>query len=374
LSYLRHYTEFKTQQLEPQTMKTRQFKIQFHTPAFLGDANQSGRWRTPPFKAQLRQWWRVAYAAQQQFAVNVREMRDIEGHLFGHAWLENDKDEQGQKVAARRSAVRIRLSQWSEGKETVWASQDTQVRHPNVHDRDGREKPVGAQLYMGFGPLIFDRGTALKANAAIQAKEQAELAIAFPDDQATVLDQALQLMDLYGTVGGRSRNGWGSYSLKPANALSTSNKLMPSQALSKCLREDWPHALGADSQGLLAWQTGPHIDWASLMKTLAQTKIAMRTQFGFNSGKNATAPEDRHWLSYPVTNHSVASWGNNARLPNQLRFKVRPSGDGQLIGIVFHMPHMPPADFRPAAQTIERIWQQVHTHLDQNAALKRITA
>jgi hypothetical protein len=57
-------------------MQQRQLHIQFHTPAFMGDANQSGRWRTPPFKAQLRQWWRVAYAAQQQFAVNVREMRE----------------------------------------------------------------------------------------------------------------------------------------------------------------------------------------------------------------------------------------------------------------------------------------------------------
>lgn len=355
-------------------MQTRRLQIQFHTPAFLGDANQSGRWRTPPFKAQLRQWWRVAYAAQQQFAVNVREMRDIEGRLFGHAWLENDKDDLGNKVAASRSQVRIRLSQWSEGKEKAWSSQDTQVHHPNVHDRDGREKPVGAQLFMGFGPLIFDRGTALKANAAIQANEQAELTIAFPDHQAPLLDHALQLMDLYGTAGGRSRNGWGSYSLKRTDGQAMPVNATPSQPLAKCLRADWPHALGADSQGPQAWQTVPHKDWAGLMKTLAQTKITMRTQFDFNSGKNASVPEDRHWLSYPVTNHSVASWDKNARLPNQLRFKIRPTADGQLIGIVFHMPHLPPADFQPAPQTLERIWRQVHHHLDQSTALKRIKA
>ncbi len=38
------------------------YTVRFLTPAFLGDAEQNGRWRTPPFKAQLRQWWRVAYA------------------------------------------------------------------------------------------------------------------------------------------------------------------------------------------------------------------------------------------------------------------------------------------------------------------------
>lgn len=31
-------------------MQTRQFNIQFHTPAFMGDANQSGRWGTVPLR------------------------------------------------------------------------------------------------------------------------------------------------------------------------------------------------------------------------------------------------------------------------------------------------------------------------------------
>jgi len=357
-------------------MQTRHFQIQFHTPAFLGDANQSGRWRTPPFKAQLRQWWRVAYAAQQKFAVNVREMRDIEGRLFGHAWLEDDqfvREGKNINTSARKSEVRIRLSQWSEGKETQWSSQDAQVQHPNVHDRDGRQKPVGAQLYMGFGPLIYERGTSLKGRAAIQAAEQAELSIAFPDEHAELIIHALQLMNLYGTVGGRSRNGWGSYSLEHTQGEQSHNSKPTSQTLAKCLSADWPHALGADSQGVLIWQTTPHKDWAGLMKTLAQIKIALRTQFVFKTGKTAN-PEDRHWLSYPVTNHSVTSWGNNARLPNTLRFKVRPTTDGQLVGVIFHMPHKPPAEFGSTPQTLERIWRQVHTHLDQNTSLKRIAA
>jgi len=300
--------------------------------------------------------------------------------LFGHAWLESDsfeRDGERIKTAARKSLVRMRLRQWSEGKETQWSSPDAQVQHPNVHDRDDRQKPVGAQLYMGFGPLIYDKGTALKARAAIQAKEKAELAVAFPDEHAALLDQALQLMHQYGTVGGRSRNGWGSYSLNPTNGHNLHGSATPSQALTKCLGMDWPHAVGTDAQGMLAWQTQPHKDWASLMKTLAQIKIALRTQFVFTTGKTQN-PEDRHWLSYPVTNHTVTSWGNNARLPNTLRFKARPAenDDGQLIGVIFHMPHKPPSEFGSSPQTLQRIWQQVHTHLDQSPAqpLKRTTA
>lgn len=344
-------------------MKTRQFQLQFHTPAFLGDATQSGRWRTPPFKAQLRQWWRVAYAAQQGFAVSVRDMRDAEGHLFGHAWLENDSDVQGNKVAARKSLVRMRLSQWSQGKELQWPGNDSQIVHPNVKDRDGKQKPVGAQLYMGFGPLLFDKGTALKARAAIQAGEMAQLSVAYPESEAPRIEHAFELMSLFGTAGGRSRNGWGSYSLKSMDGESMARHVLPTQTLEKCLSVDWPHAIGTDIQSPLVWQTHSHKDWAGLMKTLAQIKIALRTQFVFATGKTQN-PEDRHWLSYPVTNHPVTSWGNNARLPNQLRFKVRTTADGQLVGVIFHMPHQPPVEFRPVTKTLERIWRQVHQHLD----------
>jgi CRISPR-associated protein Cmr1 len=360
-------------------MQQRQLHIQFHTPAFLGDANQSGRWRTPPFKAQLRQWWRVAYAAQQQFDMDVTKMRDIEGRLFGHAWLKDDSFERdGKRVetAARKSEVRLRLNHWSEGQLKSWDRLEVgTVFHPEA---EKVRNQVGPHAYLGYGPLDGRGGTKLqdkqgKPNAAIQANEQAQLSIAFPDEHAITLEQALQLMNMYGTVGGRSRNGWGSYSLHRTDGQTMPNIETPGQALAKCLSEDWPHALGTDRQGTLIWQTQPHKDWAGLMKTLAQIKIALRTQFVFTTGKTQN-PEDRHWLSYPVTNHPVTSWGNNARLPNSLRFKVRPTTDGQLVGVVFHMPHKPPAEFGSNLQTLERIWRQVHSHLDQTATLKRTPA
>ncbi|HNN87504.1 MAG TPA: hypothetical protein PKK14_08345, partial [Pseudomonadales bacterium] len=66
-------------------MQTLEYTVRFNTPAFLGNAEQNAQWRTPPFKALLRQWWRVAYAAEKQFKVNVAEMRKAEGDLFGVA-------------------------------------------------------------------------------------------------------------------------------------------------------------------------------------------------------------------------------------------------------------------------------------------------
>jgi CRISPR-associated protein Cmr1 len=329
--------------------------VRFDTPAFLGNAQQSGQWRTPPFKAQLRQWWRVAYAASHGFRVNVADMRREEGLLFGNAWLAGE---------FAKSKVRLRLDWWEEGKLRSWQGlEQSAVFHPEVHRTHFR---VGPHAFLAYGPLDGRGGTELakKGNAAIQASESAMLAVALPGTDAPLVERALWLMDRYGTVGGRSRNGWGSYELTPMGEAPALSGSVPLRDWGECLALDWPHAIGKDEKGALIWQTAPHGDWKALMRTLAIVKIGLRTQFRFTTGKNAPQTEDRHWLSYPVTNHSVAAWGSNLRLPNQLRFKVRRTPEGKLVGVIFHMPHLPPKAFNPHRPAIEAVWRCVHAFLD----------
>jgi CRISPR-associated protein Cmr1 len=75
-------------------MKTTTLALQLNSPAFLGDASQSGVWRTPPIKALLREWWRIASA--QGFGYDHKAMRETEGLLFGNAWLEPDEKRQSR--------------------------------------------------------------------------------------------------------------------------------------------------------------------------------------------------------------------------------------------------------------------------------------
>jgi len=347
-----------------------EYQLQFTTPAFLGNAEQNGQWRTPPIKALLRQWWRVAYAAQRSFAVRLDDMRHAEGLLFGHAWLEHDTFQRGGRAlttAARKSEVRIRLGSWAAGKQTNWNGLDNaRVSHPNVKNRQGVVVPVGSQLYLGYGPLIFQNGgTALKGNAAIQSSESATLSLAVPNDHAADIEHALTLMNHYGTLGGRSRNGWGSFVLKPQGDTPALGGEIPLRPWQDALKLDWPHALGTGEGGKpMIWQTQPLPDWKAVMRRLAEIKIGLRTQFILTTGSKAPRAEDRHWLAYPVTNHSVQSWGNNARLPNTLRFKVRPVANDRLVGVIFHVPHKPPLDFKPDAAALERVWGRVHAFLD----------
>lgn len=335
-------------------MKTVKHTLRFLTPAFLGDAHQNGRWRTPPIKHELRHWWRVAYAADHSFSVSVAEMRREEGLLFGNAWLEGE---------FCKSQVRIRLSRWDEGKLRSWQGlEQNKVDHPEVQRTQFK---VGPHAYLGFGPLDGRGNTKLseKVNAAIQAQEAATLAIACPESAALRLEHALWLMDRFGTLGGRARNGWGSYHLLPSPpGRGEGGEGLPLRDWHECLKFDWPHAIGQDEKGPLIWQTDPHADWKSLMRTLAIVKVGLRTQLRFTTGRGAQHPEDRHWLAYPVTNHDVRTWGA-MRLPNQLRFKVRQTASGKLVGVIFHMPHLPPPAFNPDRAAIERVWRCVHEFL-----------
>lgn len=339
------------------------YQLRFQTPAFLGNANQQAQWRTPPIKALLRQWWRVACAAEKPFAVDAAVMRREEALLFGHAWLEDDvvqRNGRMEKTAARQSLLRLRLSHWNEGKLKSWDGlEQGSVHHPET-EKTGYK--VGPHAYLGYGPLDGRGGTkfAKKDNAAIQAGDSATLSLAVPDQHAGAIGTALALMNLYGTLGGRSRNGWGSFSLTPADEHTPvlPNPLQGAllQPWQDALRLDWPHAIGSDAQGPLIWQTRPFADWPQLMQEMARLKIGLRTQLIFTTGKDSPRTEERHWLSYPVTNHSVKAWGGNARLPNSLRFKVRPApGDAQkVIGVVFHVPCQPPPAFQPEPHTLRR--------------------
>lgn len=352
-----------------------EYRVRFDTPAFMGNADQVGQWRTPPFKALLRQWWRMAFAADQHAAIDVAEMRRQEGMLFGVA-------ADGREVS-RKSLVRVRLDRWDIGKLKSW----DRLEQPAVHHREVQQTGyrVGPHAYLGFGPLDGRGNTkfsqkidAHKPNAAIQAGEMTKLALAFPATQKESMETALWLAHHFGTLGGRSRNGWGSFSLIPANEetpnLDGEMDARLSHDWQAALGLDWPHAIGSDQQGLLIWRTPALEDWKTLMRHLAEIKIGLRTQFKFNTGGPHPKPLDRHWLSYPVTKHGVQGWGN-LRLPNSLRFKVRQDPAGKLYGAIFHIPCSPPAEFGPDRQAIESVWSTVHAFLDHSdQGLSRIPA
>ncbi|HED14904.1 MAG TPA: hypothetical protein ENI62_14850, partial [Gammaproteobacteria bacterium] len=147
-------------------MKKLELQVSFTTPAFLGNAQQQGQWRTPPFKALLRQWWRVA--AAEDCGYDVNKLREREAGLFGSA---------SENECTGQSKVRLRLGQWRNGNGS-FSLQDSKVKYPEV------KFSVGSSLYLGYGPVGFKKGQGTVVNMpnAIAPGDISQLRIAFPDE------------------------------------------------------------------------------------------------------------------------------------------------------------------------------------------------
>lgn len=349
------------------------YRLQLASPAFLGDADQRGAWRTPPLKALIREWWRIAVAPELGYDVNTLKAREKD--LFGTA---ADDSREGNQ----QSRIRLALSDWREGTCKQWEAGEQRVTHSEVKDRNtGKARPVGAELYLGYGPLVFQQGTQLKNGAALQSKDSNTLNLALPETHADELARALSLAHWFGTVGGRSRNGWGSLgwqALEDSPALPALSKAALQQTgcvrpLPRCLELDWPHALGNDAKGVLVWHSAQTFaTWREAMRFLAQTKIGFRVALGFVGGQPHREPQARHVLAYPVTNHKVPAWEgkDKGRLANTLRFKLHAEADGTLRALIYHTPCKPTLPHHGI--DLLDTWQQVHRHLDANPQLTRL--
>lgn len=358
-------------------MRKLEYQVSFNTPAFLGNAEQLAQWRTPPFKALIRHWWRIVKAHEVDYRADV--LRREEGRLFG---VSADGGE------SSRSAVRLRLSDWKPGTQLGWDTDD-KVAHPEVTNAAGSVIHIGAQLYLGYGPLAFKGGkTALNdkpPRTAIAVDEYKTLIIITPDELAPEIEHAMSMAAWFGSLGSRSRNGWGSLQVvsrprTPAIPDLSSSAIAPFQReLSRCLELDWPHAIGVDGSRPLVWRTKRHATWGGLMRDLASIKIAFRTQPDLMSLAGVPPGQfaPRHLLAYPVTHHGVHGkhWGQQGRLGNQLRFKVFKAGK-QWVGTIVHTPCRLPAemlaDLSPGVrQNFDAAalasWRQIHKALDEYA-------
>ena len=331
-------------------MEQRHLTLELLTPTFLGDAAQSAAWRTPPIKAQLRRWWRVAAFAR---GVRLPRLRTLEGELFG--------DAAGQQGCKSRLRLRLKpckgMGHWGERYDNAWrqAMNQGQLRMASG---------MPADAYLGFG-RVKTKGA---DDSALPPGEQAELRLAWPAqaEGAEALDEAIGLFHRLGSLGGRSRNGWGACHLHDSEALALSGFSRPWE---EALAEAWIHALGADEQGLLLWWTPPCRSWEAALRRLGDLR----------KGLCGEAGPLRPLLSWPVTGQKQRGLNDQVRIPNTLQLKVVRDAQGQLRGQVGHLPCRPePGIWRalPERERREypRLWRSAHAFLDRQGDLERVDA
>jgi CRISPR-associated protein Cmr1 len=374
-------------------METLTYSVSFTTPAFLGNAEQQAQWRTPPFKALIRQWWRVVKAPQVRY--DHSKLLDMENGLFGAAF-------DGEGAKSHRSQMQVRLSGWELGSVTrdKDAVELKWVDHHEVDPRKSKpylgERKVRADVYLGYGPI--GRSSAISPNTT-----PLTLKLRCQETDAPDIRKAMQLAAWFGTLGSRSRNGWGSLNLE-GEGLTDLDGLCDSKlaeqaplrtlptALGDRLAGEWPHSVGlCEDSRPAVWRVfhlrdaaqGKYVgfpDWKSVMERLAALKIRFRTEFSL---KDMPTPhskvEDRLILAYPVTHHGLSGL-KDARLASQMRFKVAKNKAGEFFGLITHLPCAMPSAFfsgsniRPPdiSRQIE-VWQQVHQFLNaQPSVITRI--
>ncbi|MBZ0156063.1 MAG: hypothetical protein K8I29_07585 [Alphaproteobacteria bacterium] len=328
-------------------MKKLKYEVRFVTPAFLGNATQAAQWRTPPFKALLRQWWRVAYAADHGFSVDVAAMRREEGLLFGHARLDDDCDERGKKVSVRKSLVRIRLDIEGDYSDEVWARGTQRGVAPLRTDI--------STSYAWFG--LARRGAGQPDRTGIRSgKEEGErvLLISLPDQYVSRIENIMRLIDALGQLGSRSRGGWGSFQLVDIHRLTAPEMTRYAQPIQKCLVQEWPMSLGTDLKGLCLWESRSTFPtWDRAMRILATERRNIRTSLKAINGLDL---------------RRALGFAGEGRLASPLRWKVYERETNELAIRAFAMPNRLPAnnDKSLSGDKLLQAWTKVCEALDSS--------
>ncbi|WP_019570935.1 hypothetical protein [Thioalkalivibrio sp. ALE11] len=336
----------------------RHYTVRFLAPAFLGNAVQDAQWRTPPFKALLRQWWRVAWMAENGHPKDITRMRREEGLLFGHAWLEDDRtdvpNEASEPVRARKSLVRLRLDTESASDQTAWR-----------HGSQEGVAPLATSIENGYAWFgLVRRGKNIPDRNAIRSRAEESvriLKIAAPDTYIHRLDTVMELAHQFGTLGSRSRGGWGSVAIKD-NGEATAPSVPDGILLDwqRCLKSDWARAIARCEQGPWIWESTKSFEsWDKAMAAMAQERRNARLK-----------------LKQPAADlRKALGFAGAGRMASPLRWKLMADPDGKLRIRVFAMPHKIPTDSGETLELnkLEQAWRDVASHLDSARTFRRLS-
>ncbi len=341
----------------------------FISPAFLGGADQQANLSVAPLKAALRYWWRVSGVHQ------IRDTEDMfkkESKIFGSTEESSGKS----KIFVSISRTDLQIQ-----KASSEIPQCSSIRHPEV------PQPVNALAYLGgMGIWEWQRSQRkFLAKRSYFSVGSFEVIISFPETEISQLSPALRLFKKFGTLGSRSRNAFGSVTVKSEKIILTESIQL--QEWKDLFRFDYPNGLGADKSGLLAWQSKRIFEkWEDAMHLLAESYVSLRTKsnplFAFPTESTPHRnPLNRHLLGYPITKHNVEmrGWGKNGRHASGLRFALKPDlkDPSKLRIIALHVPHafakemMSERNGWPVTKQ-QDIWAEVHRSFDQNINFERL--
>ncbi|MDR0407675.1 MAG: type III-B CRISPR module RAMP protein Cmr1 [Campylobacteraceae bacterium] len=272
-------------------------EVQFVTPAFLGGANQSAELRTPPFKAALRWWWRVLFGAQYN-----NEIYKEESKRFGST--------------DNASKVRIEIvGNFDSAKTEYFKGRDIFVTSRSRNN--GQPFKINLIDYLAFGLCdrknytrnYFSPNSIFDMNISIHKSYKQELLL------------CLHALFIFGGIGSRSRNGFGSICL--VSAIEKSCYDLKWQ-LEK--PQNYP-TLNCFSK---LYETGKRNSWNEALSDIAEAYRKARLSL-----ENRHSFDKRALLSLPIIAQGIS---NNNRSPKQFMMHVAKTANNQFIGRILSLP------------------------------------
>lgn len=356
------------------------FDVEFVTPCFLGGADGNAEIRTAPFKNLLRRWWRIANGN-----LSPEELWKQESRLFGSTEKDPDIVEENKRLPRDKrkpetfgkSKVELKIVDKTRC-NIVDIRENPRIRFPDetIHHPEADQPIMGFETYLGMGP-IFGREYKKKY---IRENSTVTFSLKIPNDKNVIfyIIKTLTLIDLFGGVGSRSRNGWGSVLIKEVSINNRNAALLSKGRVYEDLKDwrqafandeikEYPFYLGKDRNGILCWESIEDFShWSDAMYFLADAYMHLKTHFTLSEeNKRNNRLDKRHLLGYPITHHNVAlnDW---ERLPSQLLLKVIKITSRKYKAQIFHLPSAIPLtwDKDSAGSSQLGIWQEVHAFLD----------
>ena len=321
--------------------------VSFDSPTFTHGANQGTvEARPSEFKAELRRWWRILKASD---GLDVEGMHREEQALFGGT---------GRSHNEKPSISKVRFRSLSCPEATT-----TTVKA--AFAVGGQQRALPDEIfYLAYG--ITENARDFKESQCLFTKSQDgdpwSLRLGFhskgdagsnEEKQKAEVVSALRLMDMFGCIGGRSNNGWGSLSIKARDGGLALPDALPQVAMpiAECLQKDWPHALGAgpiangpDGNRVLAWKLQADKPLLGVFTALKE----LREQLNREGKIDAT--------------NGVAKRG-----ATQIFFKVKRRSDSLFTGMAYCLPHSFEQNSQGSKMCIEK-WTK---HLDNDSGWAR---
>ena len=318
------------------------FDVEFVTPCFLGGADQNAEIRTAPFKNLLRRWWRIANGN-----LAPEELWQKESELFGST----EKNPKTGKI-------------WGRSKVILEIERNIDPLKDIVKDIL-EKKELKQFLYLGYGPV---QAKTEEIKDYIKPGSNITIKLKIPSNEAGMMINVLTLINLFGSIGSRSRKGFGSLSILPKQEgeygcfkLVNIKKLRENLPSLHKDKEDiksnekhYPYYLACDDKGMYCWNTTQRdsyqevlCDMTDIYRTVVD--VAKKTP----SGRTilGTAKE--------IKNTDIK------RIPSPLLMKVVKQGN-KYSGRLLHLSYNISDEFYQQ----NKIWKSIYDYFDSKE-LKR---